>query len=101
MASRFVLERRIGGDTFSAAIETSNNLIQKRLAFRRERSGAVSAPGAGRVSGSCPAGCMAEAGLWWWGNSAAAIATGDPDGKTYGYEAYYFVGGFAARGSRS
>jgi hypothetical protein len=46
--------------------QTSNNIIQKGLAFAREQSGSVTVPKARRVSGSCPAGCMAEVGLWWW-----------------------------------
>src|SRR6266404_428886 len=46
--------------------KTSNNIIQKGLAFVRERSGTVTVPGTRRASGSCPAGCMAEVGLWWW-----------------------------------
>ena len=26
----------------------------------------MTVPGTNRASGSCPAGCMAEVGLWWW-----------------------------------
>jgi hypothetical protein len=26
----------------------------------------MTVPGTERASGSCPAGCMAEVGLWWW-----------------------------------
>jgi hypothetical protein len=52
--------------------QTCNNIIQKGLAFVREQSGSVIVLGARRASGSCPAGCMATAGLWWWGNDAAA-----------------------------
>ena len=50
----------------SSLPRTSNNIIQKGLAFARERSGSVTIPGARCASGSCPAGCMAEVGLWWW-----------------------------------
>src|SRR5262245_9966184 len=50
----------------SNAVELSNNIIQKGLAFVREESGTVTVPGARRASGSCPAGCLAEVGLWWW-----------------------------------
>src|SRR6266849_1274001 len=46
--------------------QTSNNIIQKGLAFAREQSGSVTVPGTRRASGSCPAGCMAKVGLWWW-----------------------------------
>jgi hypothetical protein len=46
--------------------KTSNNIIQKGLAFAREQSGSVNVPGARSTSGSCPAGCMAKVGLWWW-----------------------------------
>jgi hypothetical protein len=40
--------------------------MQKGLAFVRKRSGSVTVPGANRAPGSCPAGCMARVGLWWW-----------------------------------
>jgi hypothetical protein len=43
----------------SSRPQTSNNIIQKGLAFVRERSGSTTVPDASRVSGSCPAGCMA------------------------------------------
>jgi hypothetical protein len=46
--------------------KASNNIIQQGLAFVRERSGSVTVPDTKRASGSCPAGCMAEVGLWWW-----------------------------------
>src|SRR6266852_6286226 len=46
--------------------QTSNNIIQKGLAFAREQSGSVTVPGTRRASGSCPAGCMAKVGLRWW-----------------------------------
>src|SRR5262245_3572330 len=36
--------------------QTSNNIIQKGLAFVGERSGSVAVPGTRRASGSCPAG---------------------------------------------
>jgi hypothetical protein len=50
----------------SSPPQTSNDIIQKGLAFGREQSGTVTIPGATRPSGSCPAGYMAEVGLWWW-----------------------------------
>jgi hypothetical protein len=50
----------------SSLPKTSNNIIQKGLAFGREQSGTVTVPGTTRASGSCPAGCMAEVGLRWW-----------------------------------
>jgi uncharacterized protein DUF3489 len=50
----------------SSLPETSNNIIQKGLAFGCERSGTATVPGASSSSGSCPAGCMATVGLWWW-----------------------------------
>jgi hypothetical protein len=40
--------------------------IQKGLAFGCEQSGTVTVPGTKRAPGSCPAGCMAEVGPWWW-----------------------------------
>jgi len=50
----------------SSLLQTSNNIIQKGLAFVCERSGTVTVPDARRASGSCPAGYKAEVGLWWW-----------------------------------
>jgi Protein of unknown function (DUF3489) len=41
-------------------------MIQKGLAFRRERSGTVTVPGALARPESCPAGLVAIAGLRWW-----------------------------------
>jgi hypothetical protein len=41
-------------------------MIQKGLAFLRERSGSVTVPGAIARLGSCPAGLLATAGLRWW-----------------------------------
>src|SRR5215470_19345695 len=50
----------------SSTPKLSNNIIQKGLAFGCEQSGTVTVPGAPRPRESCPAGCMAEAGLRWW-----------------------------------
>jgi len=50
----------------SSRPETSNNIIQKGLAFVRKQSGTVTVPGVSSASGFCPAGCMAEVGLRWW-----------------------------------
>jgi hypothetical protein len=81
----------------SSLPQTSNNIIQKGLAFVRERSGSVTVPGANRVSGSCPAGCMAEMGLWWWRQIRRTNAMEDLDVKTYRYAARHSVLGFAAQ----
>src|SRR6266705_1819531 len=54
----------MGSSHYPVCPQTSNNIIQKGLAFVRERSGSVSVPGTTRALGSCPAGCMAEVGLW-------------------------------------
>jgi hypothetical protein len=78
-------------------LQTSNNIIQKRLAFVGEQSGTVTVPGTGRASGSCPAGCMAEVGLWWWRQTTPHHAMEDPDGKTHRYATHHSVRGFAAR----
>src|SRR5262249_52408795 len=63
--SRIRLPKR-GSSHYPVCRETSNNIIQKGLAFVREQSGSVTVPGTKRASGSCPAGCMAEVGLRWW-----------------------------------
>jgi len=49
----------------SAQAEASSKIVQKGLAFRRERSGTVIVPGTISGSGSRPAGCLAVAGLRW------------------------------------
>jgi hypothetical protein len=77
--------------------QISNNIIQKGLAFVRERSGSVTVPGTKRASGSCPAGCMAEAGLRWWRRTTPHHATEDPDVKTHRYAERHSVLGFAAQ----
>ena len=77
--------------------ETSNNIIQKGLAFVREQSGSVTVPGTRRASGSCPAGCMAKVGLWWWRQRRRRNPTEDPDVKTHRYATHHSVRGFAAR----
>jgi Protein of unknown function (DUF3489) len=46
--------------------QTSNNIIQKGLAFTAEQSGTVTVPSTRHASGSCPAGRMVEVGLRWW-----------------------------------
>jgi hypothetical protein len=48
----------------------------------RERSGSVTVPGTKRALGSCPAGCMAEVGLWCGGERRRTNAMEDPDVKT-------------------
>jgi hypothetical protein len=81
----------------SDLLQTSNNIIQKGLAFVREQSGTVTVPGARRASGSCPAGCMAKVGLRWWRQRRRTNAMEDPDGKTYRYATRHSIRGFAAR----
>ena len=41
----------------------------------------MTVPGTKRASGSCPAGYMAEAGLWWWWRTTPHQRNGDPDAK--------------------
>jgi hypothetical protein len=81
----------------SSLPETSNNIIQKGLAFAREQSGSVTVPGASSTSGSCPAGCKAKVGLWWWRRTSRTNAMEDPDVKTYRYATHHSVGSFATR----
>ena len=62
--------------------ETSNNIIiQKGLAFGRAWSGTVSIPSACRAPRSCPAGSLAEVGLWWCGATPPSTETEDLDVK--------------------
>jgi hypothetical protein len=56
--SRIRLQTRI--IPLSSPPQTSNNIIQKGLAFGREPSGSVTAQASACLRISCPAGCMAE-----------------------------------------
>jgi hypothetical protein len=51
--------------------ELSDNIIQKGLAFRAERSGTGPNRGARRAQRICPAGLMAEVGRRWCGQEVA------------------------------
>ena len=77
--------------------KTSNNIIQKGLAFDREQSGTVTVPGRDAPSGFCPAGRMAEMGLWWWRRTTPDNAMEDPDVKAHRYPTRHSVFGFAAQ----
>ena len=59
--------------------ELSNNIIQKGLAFGRDWSGTVVNPERMRAPRSCPAGAMAEVGLWWCGATPPSTETEDLD----------------------
>jgi hypothetical protein len=61
------------------AVELSNNIIQKGLAFGRNRSGTVVNPERKRAPRSCPAGSMAEVGLRWCGATPPSTETEDLD----------------------
>jgi hypothetical protein len=63
------------------AVELSNNIIQKGLAFGRDWSGTVVNPERWRAPRSCPAGSMAEVGLWWCGATPPSNETEDLDVK--------------------
>jgi hypothetical protein len=56
---------------------TGNNIIQKGLAFGRDWSGTVVNPERLRAPRSCPAGFMAEVGLWWCGATPPSTETED------------------------
>ncbi len=81
----------------SSLPQTSNNIIQKELAFGREQSGTVTIPGARRARGIRPAGCKAEVGLRWWRQRHRTNAMEDPYGKTHRYPTRHSVLGFAAQ----
>jgi hypothetical protein len=49
-----------------AQAKTSNNIIQKGLAFLCKQSGSVTSSGRYAFRDPCPAGSMAEVGLRWW-----------------------------------
>jgi hypothetical protein len=59
--------------------KTSNNIIQKGLAFGRDWSGTVLNPERMRAPRSCPAGSMAEVGLPWCGATPPSNETEDLD----------------------
>src|SRR5262245_26328463 len=82
----------------SSLPKTSNNIIQKGLAFGREQSGTVTVPGARRALGILPR------RLYGRGGAAVVAAVtphqrkGDPDGcKTHQYPTRHSVLSFAAR----
>jgi hypothetical protein len=56
----------------------------------------VTGPGIRRVSGSCPAGCIAKVGLRC-GKRRRTDAMEDPDAKTYRYATRHPIRGFASR----
>ena len=63
------------------AVELSNNIIQKGLAFGRDWSGTVVNPERMRAPRSCPAGSMAEVGLRWCGTTPPSTEMEDLDVK--------------------
>jgi hypothetical protein len=63
------------------AVELSNNIIQKGLAFGRDWSGTVVNPERTRAPRSCPAGSLAEVGLGWCGTTPLSTETEDFDVK--------------------
>jgi hypothetical protein len=63
------------------AVELSNNIIQKGLAFGHDWSGTVVNLERLRAPRSCPAGSMAEVGLWWCGATPSSTETEDLDVK--------------------
>jgi hypothetical protein len=65
----------------SGAPKLSNNIIQKGLAFGRDWSGTEVNPERLRAPRSCPAGFMAEVGLWWCGATPPSNETEDLDVK--------------------
>src|SRR6266404_4605311 len=65
----------------SSRPQTSNNITQKGLAFGRDWSGTVVNPERLRAPRSCPAGSMAEVGLWWCGTTPPSTETEDLDVK--------------------
>jgi len=80
----------------SSLPKTSNNIIQKGLAFVCEQSGTVTVPGT--CLGILPRRLHGRGGaVVVAANGAAPTLTEDPDGKTDRYAAHHSVRGFAAR----
>jgi hypothetical protein len=75
--------------------QTSNNIIQKGLAFVREQSGSVTVPGTSAPRDPAPPAAWPRWGCGGGGNDAAS--TEDPDVKTHRYATHHSVRGFAAR----
>jgi len=67
--------------SMTQAAPTSNNIIQKGLAFGRDWSGTVLDPERMSAPRSCPAGFMAEVGLRWRGTTPPSTETEDLDVK--------------------
>jgi hypothetical protein len=80
----------------------SNKIIQKRLAFGRKQSGTGHSSGTPvLLSGSCPAGLMAEVGLRWWRQQAASNRMEDSDDKVCKEQAHVWeANGEAESGNR-
>ena len=78
--------------------ETSNNIIQERLAFARERSGSATVPGTTRAPRdlALPA-AWPRWGCGGGGERRRTNAMEDPDGKIYRYATHHSVRGFATR----
>src|SRR5438876_941386 len=78
--------------------QTSNNIIQKGLAFVREQSATVTVPGTRRAPRDpAPPAAWPRRGCGGGGKRRRTNATEDPDGKTDRHAAHYSVRGFAAR----
>jgi hypothetical protein len=78
--------------------QTSNNIIQKGLAFVRKQSGTVPVRGAQRVLGILPRRLHRRGGaVVVAANDAATNAMEDPDVKTHQYSTGHFVRGLAAQ----
>ena len=77
--------------------QTSNNIIQKGLAFVREWSGTVTAPGAMRASGFLPRRLQGHGGAAVVAARDAARTAGDPDVKAHRYATPHLVSRLATR----
>ena len=77
--------------------QTSNNIIQKGLAFVRERSGSVTVPGTSARLGILPRRLHGQGGAVVVAATTPRNPTEDPDVKTHRYATRHSVRGFAAR----
>src|SRR5262249_24735072 len=81
----------------SSTPKLSNKIIQKGLAFVREKRGSGTVPSATRPRDSAPPAAQPRWGCGGGGERRRTNAMEDPDGKTHRYPTRHSVHGFAAR----
>src|SRR5262245_32385205 len=89
--------RAAGIIPLSSVPKTSKNIIQKELAFIRERSGSVTVPGTSVPRDPAPPAASPRRGCGGGGKPRRTNATEDPDVKTHRYATHHSVLCFATQ----